>query len=242
MTDRAVRRAAVATALAAVLVTGCGGGIAAQPDEFLTPTTIAGAPDAPLVLMVGDSITQFSRAELAATFTGRGWPSATVGHSGTTVAENRGRIKGAVAQSPDVLVVALGTNDALQAASPVDRRSPGDRQDLLEESIDQIDAALDDAESVPCVVWADVNDWTSTPLLRTTGAGETINQALRRQAEGRPKVHVASYADTFRPAAEPAASFLAANFDPEGLHPVSPAARLRFAALVADTVASACKI
>ena len=217
-------------------------GIEAQPAEFRTPTTIAGRPDAPLVLMVGDSITQFSQPELAFTFTTRGWSSAVVGHSGTTTLENRGRILGAVAQRPDVLVVQLGTNDALQAGNPSDGGRPERREARLDAARDQIDAALDDADGIACVLWVDLNDWTDTPLLALAETAPTLNRELESQASERSKFSIIPYAATFRPATPEAADFLQRTFDPEGLHPVNPAARARYATLVADAVADACKI
>lgn len=214
--------------------------ITPQPEEFLTPTTIAGAPDAPLVILVGDSIAQFSRDQLTTSFTTRGWANAVVGHSGSRTADNRGRILGAIQQRPEVLVIELGTNDALWSDAPSEVRTPTQREERVDAAVDQITDVVADVASVPCVVWVDINDWTDTELLRLATTAPSINQAIAELDAAREWLHVAPYRDTFAPETPEASAFLAQNFDPEGLHPVSVAARERFAALVADTVSASC--
>lgn len=226
-------------------MTGCGvlgDAIVAEPAEFTTPTTIAGAPDAPVVLQIGDSITQFSQDQLATTFTGRGWSNAVVGHTGTRISENRGRILGAVEQDPDVLVIQLGTNDALSADAPLEVSSPSQRDDRLDESIAQMRGALDDVAGVSCVVWVDLNDWTDTPLLRVRDTAPRLNDELAAAKGSRPWLHIAPYAAFFRPSNPQTTDFLDRNFDPERLHPVSVEARRRYADIVASTVADSCNI
>jgi lysophospholipase L1-like esterase len=116
----------------------------------------------PEVALVGDSLLNEATDEAEAAsdedVTIRSFP-------GITVAQGAGLVDEAVATDPDVLVVELGTNDAMG------------RTDL-----GSIDAVLDSAGGVECVVWVTVAE-------RHEGARE-INAHLAEQADARDNLRL----------------------------------------------------
>lgn len=241
MTRRPWRRATVQGLVMTVLLAGCGLiDVPPRPDTAgLTPPTTA-APPGPLVLMVGDSITQFAREQVAATFTSRGWNNAVVGRAGTTLDENRAKLLGARQLQPQALVVELGTNDLGRASQQY--RDPEDQRSAVDDTLDVLDRTLDELSDLPCVVWVNVSDWTNFLGYDTTAGGPRFNQALADAAASRPWLHVVDYAGLFRPDTPDRTAWLAANFDQQRLHPASAEANRRWITATADTVATACNL
>lgn len=119
------RVVALASALA-LLPVGCAG---PDPDSARPAATVpAAAPSGPLVVFLGDSLTagyglsedQAYPAIVAARLQARGTQVRVVnaGVSGDTTAGGLARLGWILRQKPDVLVVALGGNDALRGQPP----------------------------------------------------------------------------------------------------------------------------
>jgi lysophospholipase L1-like esterase len=113
-------------------------------------------------------------------------------------------------EAPDVLVVELGTNDLT---------FPAGYEPLVAEVMDQSAAG--------CIVWVSTQgDWSG----RSERLVE-LNEALRRQAAGRPWVTIADW--------EPVITEFPSLHAADGLH-LTPRGYRRFADLIADTVVDHC--
>jgi lysophospholipase L1-like esterase len=120
------------------------------------------------VAIVGDSLSEEAQDQIRAADSNslsiRAVPGITIGNALPLVEE-------AVDESPDVVVVELGTNDVLQQT---DFRPA-------------VDAMLDATADVPCVAWVRV----AVPSLHTV----EINQYLDEQARARDNLHIVAWDD-----------------------------------------------
>ncbi|MDY7100355.1 MAG: SGNH/GDSL hydrolase family protein [Actinomycetota bacterium] len=177
-----------------------------------------GQQRSPRVALVGDSLLDGAAADVRRELTADGW-SVTV-----DAVVGRGllnRVPGDDAldvlrdlddrhEAPDVLVVELGTNDLT---------FPAGYEPLVAEVMDHSAAA--------CIVWVSTQgDWVG----RSERLVE-LNEALRRQAAGRPWVAIADW--------EPVIGERPSLHAADGLH-LTPRGYRRFADLIADTVDDHC--
>jgi lysophospholipase L1-like esterase len=169
MTRRVVR-AGSALVLAAAIVSGCAsGGGGSRADESSKYEGRAGGPK---VAIVGDSITELSRARIVEALTDdqRVRIDASTGY---TIAQMTPEIRRQVATRPDVVVVNLGTND-------MDLENPRWRRD--------VDRMLDLVAEVPCVELVTVHDGVHDPV--GANVGTSINARLGEVAAARRSFHL----------------------------------------------------
>lgn len=210
------------------------GATACQP----TPPPTAAKPS---VVLVGDSISNMASAQLDAVFRSLfGWNFSMYAEGGFSVTMMRSAIRDRAAFKPDVMVIALGTNDmgGVNAGRP-DGATAWARYDA---AVAQMQGAMNDMAGIRCVVWIDVNDWSrifnDEYDLRTWGP--RYNARLRVEAAARPNVHVVDYADQIGAKGLP---WLAANYDANILvHPETVEARQTVAAIMAQGVRDNCGI
>lgn len=201
------------------------------------------APPRPSVVLVGDSISNTSSAQLNAVFGSLfPWNFSMYAVGGRSVADMRQDIRNRVAYRPDVMVIALGTNDM----GGINAGHPNDATALTRyaAAVGEMQGAMNDMASIRCVVWIDVNTWSRSALfneeydLRTWGP--VYNARLRQEAAARSNVHIVDYAN---PIIAKGLPWLAANYDANVLiHPETVEAKQTVAALMAQGVRDECGI
>ncbi len=209
-------------------------------EDFSSPTLVEGGSPRSQLNMVGDSITLVSKRELNDMFTLREWSNSVVGNWGTTITENRDRIREAAQGQPRSLVIELGTNDLLRASS--ESTSDIELQTRLESIAAEVRSVLEELRSNACVVWVNINDWATMGPTDFRRVGAWFNLQLGRLQQDFPNLHIADYATLFRPSDPAKLSWVAANFDQSQIHPQSGESRLMLAATVADMAGSLCGI
>jgi hypothetical protein len=73
-------------------------------------------------------------------------------------------------------------------------------------------------------------------------SGRSVDAVLAAEAAARPTLHLAGFREEFAPDAPDAAAWLRANFAADMVHPTTPEARRRVAAVVTGAVADGCGI
>lgn len=141
------------------------------------------------VAVVGDSITNQSSYALTEELGRHGYGAAVNGINGAGIAQMTPALVSAVSPGggADVVVAALGTNNAFFAAMDDQRHEDLDRSVAdLDVAVRQITDGPDDhayAPSARCVVWVNVNDHTPVLDLPTNGARLNAAIADRLEAE-----------------------------------------------------------
>jgi lysophospholipase L1-like esterase len=155
--------------------------------------------------VVGDSLTAQATWPLVDELNGHGYTTTVAGVSGATIGDQARQLTSlTLPGSSDVVVVALGTNNAFFASVNDARHIDMDR---TKRDLHDVMMKLFDGEegsgfrpSTKCVVWVNVND--HSPLLGLDQMGPAFNQALQSEvdtwrAKGR-KVVIADWAATSR--------------------------------------------
>ncbi|MCD9622804.1 SGNH/GDSL hydrolase family protein [Rhabdothermincola salaria] len=112
------------------------------------PEPYVGHPTAPKMAVVGDSLTLDIEDAAIDRFTDDGWAVSVTAFGGYTLRDHQDTLQRAVGTGPEVLVVALGSNDIREFA--IGHQDLGGYRDLVR-------ATLATARDVPCVVWVGVN-------------------------------------------------------------------------------------
>ena len=180
--------------------------------------TESGTGDA-LLVVVGDSITNEGRVEIAARFD-RDRRVVIDGRPGYLIGAQQPTAVALAAMGPSAVIIALGTNDAVYAHDPV--ASAGDLRRLV-----------DTFGSVSCIVLVTVN--TRLPRAGAPARALALNEAIRSLAAGDPRLRVVDV-DRVAADAESDAGFVA-PFLYDGVHPTA-AGQARLAAAYAAAVAS----
>jgi lysophospholipase L1-like esterase len=198
------------------------------------------------VFVVGDSISHGAGDQIDATFARRGWAVDRVSMNGKTVADMRLYIARAARNTPDAVVIELGSNDmgGVALADPGQTTAPTASEQVARyrNALAQLRHALADLRNVPCVVWVDVNNWTDLnfgPLghYDLITWGPVYDAQLRREAATHSNLHIASYRAQIAAKGLP---WLADNFDDWKLHPDTVAAKQAVADIMARGVQQAC--
>jgi lysophospholipase L1-like esterase len=140
------RRLAAFVAAGALLV-----GVAALGDPLPAMADYTGPQSGPRVGVVGDSqvaISTFS-GDMVPAHAERGMRVDSRGHVGHTVAQTRAEIDRVLATEPDVMVVALSTNDAYYLSLAPEASAEG----RYVAALTQIDEVMGQMSARPCGVW-----------------------------------------------------------------------------------------
>jgi len=187
------------------------------------------------VAVVGDSITNQSATALTEELGRHGYHASVSGINGAGIAQMTPALVSAVSPGggADVVVAALGTNNAFFAAMDDQRHEPLDRSRAdLDTAVRQLTDGPDDhayAPSARCVVWVNVND--HTPVLDLPTNGARMNEAIAarldaERAKGRDVVLV-DFASASR---DQSGWFL-----PDGIH-LTPTGQQAYARLIRQGV------
>lgn len=139
------------------------------------------------VAVVGDSITNQSSYAITEELGRHGYVASASGVNGAGIAQMTPALASAVSPGggADVVVAALGTNNAFFAAMDDQRHEDLDRSIAdLDDAVRQVtDGPADGAyaPSARCVVWVNVND--HTPVLELPTNGARLNQAIADRLE-----------------------------------------------------------
>lgn len=153
------------------------------------PNPYAGA-HGPRIGVIGDSLVVGIEELATAQLRDRGWNPSVTGHAGYTVADEFDTMTRLMATDPQVVVLALGTNDI---------RDLGYGKQTWAQLRDDVRQALALTRSAGCVVWVGVNTyngaWTPGDGDLTV-AGSRVNQVITEElaASGRPE-GTTDYAD-----------------------------------------------
>ena len=158
---------------------------------LVTVTAAAGGGEhvsGPRVLVIGDSILNFSQTDVSNALTAAGWQALVDGRSGTTI-EEWDELVGpdAALARPDVAVVELGTNDCNLTC------------DDLSAAIDSIVEQLI-ANGAGAVIWLNVQTMRSPPI---PGAplypvhADYVNYAIEQAAVRWPQMQVVDFSTVF---------------------------------------------
>ncbi len=141
------------------------------------------------VAVVGDSLTNQSSFAVTEELGRHGYAAAVTGINGAGIAQQTPALVSAVSPGggADVVVAALGTNNAFFAAMDDQRHEDLDRFAAdLDTAVRQLTDGPDDRAYPPsarCVVWVNVNDHTPVLELPTNGARMNDAIAARLDAE-----------------------------------------------------------
>lgn len=113
------------------------------------PNPYVGRPDGPRVAVVGDSLTSWVTDRQNGALVGDGWSASVTGIPGFTIRDQFDMLEKVAASRPQVVVVALGTNDLRQIDAGTQTWG-GLRADARR--------ALSIVRNVPCVVWVGVTE------------------------------------------------------------------------------------
>lgn len=159
-----ITRLLVALVLAAAVVAGCGSDDGPSAGTESVNGEFVGTRGGRRVVVVGDSITELSRDAIVAALEDRAEVRVD-GFSGRRIAGVLPHLADAVATSPDVAVVNLGTNDML------------DEHEAFGPDLDRM---LGLAGRVPCAVVVTIHDGVHEPV--DANIGTAINEHLRAAA------------------------------------------------------------
>lgn len=170
----------------AVLVadSGTGVGQAAPAATVLGPVPAPAGSGAPVVVVVGDSITEQGEDELVAAL-GEEWDLVVDGRSGWTAGDMVPPARQLGVLEPTQVIVNLGTNDVLQ----------GNRTGAAVDDLEEIIAAFPGASCLHLVTIADEIVWADVD--RSAGAVE-LNDAIRGIVGTDPRVHLIDWAEQVR--------------------------------------------
>jgi lysophospholipase L1-like esterase len=226
----------------------------------LTASLTGCQPDVPSVVVVGDSISNGSRAQIEAVFHGiAGWNVGVHAIGGRSVGTMLNDMRQIAEYRPDVVVVELGTNDMGGVASNPTPPKPTFDQALqtYAEEVARIDSAMDILDEIPCVVWVNINTWTNVPLyhdpdgsgpdprvhtgnfdLRTWGP--PYNGQLEDRVGDLPRGHVTDFSGEITAMGLP---WLLQNFETTFvIHPLTTTGKQKVALIMAEGVKDACGI
>jgi hypothetical protein len=165
---RPLRALLVAVVMATMIATSCAGGDSADPP----PTTVGTGPGGSVVVL-GDSISDFSRSEIVDAFGGEAQVEV-LARVGGTFESSQAAADEVAASDPRVVVVELGTNDVWS------RRPLGE----VTEEADELLAKFPES----CVVIVTLNEQavearSLAGVLYDNQAATALNDELRRRAD-----------------------------------------------------------
>lgn len=147
-------------------------------------------PRRPRVAVMGDSLTAQSSWAIDRTLGAAGFDASVVGVNAATIDDLEPEIRSYVGYSgADVMVIALGTNNAVDASPDATRhisinRTKDDLHRVAGHALES-DASSAFALSVKCLVWVTIND--RAPFLDLDKHAPAVNQAIRDEADRRTR-------------------------------------------------------
>lgn len=161
------------------------------------PEPYAGPVDGPRLAIVGDSLIDQSRDQMSQTFIGEGWYTSVTGRGGYTSRDHWSTQRRVMETGPDVVVLALGTNDFREIVTGL-QTWDGFRASVRE--------SIGITRAAPCLVWVGVTQtygfFGGPAIGNLDQLGWIVNVIIQQElaASGRPSgtTFYADWAETSR--------------------------------------------